>query len=278
MHRGSFPAPAGRGKIVIDGRDLYTSDVTQRGSAPDRHAGLQRPNPFPDDVDRRERSRWKRLNGKRLGKATAEQIVEKALPAPNLCGQRSKTGLWPGMSLVWRPQQRLRSAPSPSSPRSLLMMRVRSALDPDSTSAIEDLDPGAQRELYDRHRDSTTCSRLPGSRDDCLFNPCGRRLPLVARRVWRNGQDLSNPDNPRPRLKHLGSIHDPWPQVSTRSLGRGAAIERVRDASRRWTAKILRQPHAIVERSEALRERSCLTVARELRELRVFVMRELKAP
>ncbi len=128
------------GKVLVEGQDLYGADMDPVDVR--RMVGMvfQRPNPFPTMSIYDNVLAGQKLNSKRMKKSDADGIVEAAL---------RKAGLWtevkerlnrPGSSLSGGQQQRLCIARAISvEPEVLLMDEPCSALDPISTSVIEDL-------------------------------------------------------------------------------------------------------------------------------------------
>ena len=128
------------GKVLIDGQDLYGADMDPVNVR--RMIGMvfQRPNPFPTMSIYDNVLAGQKLNSKRMKKSDADGIVEASL---------RKAGLWtevkerlnrPGSSLSGGQQQRLCIARAIAvEPQVLLMDEPCSALDPISTSAVEDL-------------------------------------------------------------------------------------------------------------------------------------------
>jgi phosphate transport system ATP-binding protein len=135
-----IPGARVEGKVVIDGQDLYGADVDPVDVRRQIGMVFQRPNPFPTMSIYDNVLAGNRLNAKRLKKSDADVIVEKSLKSANLWEEVKDRLSKPGMGLSGGQQQRLCIARAIAvEPEVLLMDEPCSALDPISTSAIEDL-------------------------------------------------------------------------------------------------------------------------------------------
>ncbi|WP_300047436.1 phosphate ABC transporter ATP-binding protein PstB [Nocardioides sp. P5_E3] len=135
-----IPGARVEGKVMVDGQSLYDSAVDP--VAVRRQIGMvfQRPNPFPTMSIYENVLAGNRLNSKRMKKAEADDIVERSLKGANLWNEVKDRLNKPGMGLSGGQQQRLCIARAIAvEPQVLLMDEPCSALDPISTSAIEDL-------------------------------------------------------------------------------------------------------------------------------------------
>src|SRR3954449_830789 len=135
-----IPGAHVEGEVLLDGDDLYGADVDPVQVR--RQVGMvfQRPNPFPTMSIRDNVLAGVKLNNKRISKADGDELVERSLRGANLWNEVKDRLDKPGMSLSGGQQQRLCIARAIAvSPEVLLMDEPCSALDPISTSAIEDL-------------------------------------------------------------------------------------------------------------------------------------------
>ena len=135
-----IPGARVEGKVVIDGQDLYAPNVDPVGVR--RAVGMvfQKPNPFPTMSIRDNVAAGLKLNGKKLRKATMDELVERSLQGANLWNEVKDRLDKPGAGLSGGQQQRLCIARAIAvQPDVLLMDEPCSALDPISTLAIEDL-------------------------------------------------------------------------------------------------------------------------------------------
>ena len=135
-----IPGARVEGKVTIDGEDLYGPDMDPVNVR--RMIGMvfQRPNPFPTMSIYDNVLAGQKLNSKRMKKADSDAIVEKSLRSAGLWAEVKDRLDRPGSSLSGGQQQRLCIARAVSvEPEVLLMDEPCSALDPISTSIIEDL-------------------------------------------------------------------------------------------------------------------------------------------
>jgi phosphate transport system ATP-binding protein len=192
-----IPGARVEGKVVIDGQDLYAAEVDPVQVRRQIGMVFQRPNPFPTMSIYDNVIAGQKLNAKKMKKSEADDIVEKSLRGANLWEEVKQRLNRPGTSLSGGQQQRLCIARAIAvEPQVLLMDEPASALDPISTSAIEDL-------IHELKSDYTIvivthnmqqAARV--SEDTGFFNLAGAGLPgrLVEFNATR--KIFSNPDDP----------------------------------------------------------------------------------
>ena len=135
-----IPGARVEGEVLLDGDDLYGSNVDPVAVRRDVGMVFQRPNPFPTMSIRDNVLAGVRLNSKRIAKSDADDLVEKSLQGANLWNEVKDRLERPGAGLSGGQQQRLCIARAIAvSPDVLLMDEPCSALDPISTYAIEEL-------------------------------------------------------------------------------------------------------------------------------------------
>ncbi|MDO4255238.1 MAG: phosphate ABC transporter ATP-binding protein PstB [Kocuria sp.] len=135
-----IPGAYAKGKVMLDGEDLYgrgVDPVTVRSMV---GMVFQRPNPFPTMSIRDNVLAGVKLNNKKISKADADELVESSLRGANLWNEVKDRLDKPGSGLSGGQQQRLCIARTMAvKPDVVLMDEPCSALDPISTIAIEDL-------------------------------------------------------------------------------------------------------------------------------------------
>jgi phosphate transport system ATP-binding protein len=135
-----IPGARVKGKVVMDGQDLYSPDTDPVDVR--RHIGMvfQRPNPFPTMSIYDNVVAGVRLNSKRMTKSDMDVLVERSLRSANLWDEVKDRLDRPGAGLSGGQQQRLCIARAIAvEPDVLLMDEPCSALDPIATQRIEEL-------------------------------------------------------------------------------------------------------------------------------------------
>jgi phosphate transport system ATP-binding protein len=185
------------GKIVIEGQNMYDADVDPVQVR--RQVGMvfQRPNPFPTMSIYENVLAGSRLNSKRIAKSDADATVEKSLRGANLWEEVKHRLNKPGGSLSGGQQQRLCIARAIAvEPQVLLMDEPASALDPISTSAIEDLihELRADYTIVIVTHNMQQAARV--SENTAFFNIAGAGKPGRLIEMNPTKKIFSNPDEP----------------------------------------------------------------------------------
>jgi phosphate transport system ATP-binding protein len=192
-----IPGARVEGKVVVDDQDLYSPDVDPVQVRRQIGMVFQRPNPFPTMSIYENVIAGMRLNNKKLKKSEADDAVEKSLRGANLWEEVKQRLNRPGASLSGGQQQRLCIARAIAvEPQVLLMDEPASALDPISTSAIEDL-------IHELKTDYTIvivthnmqqAARV--SEDTAFFNLAGAGMPGRLVEMNSTRKLFSVPDDP----------------------------------------------------------------------------------
>lgn len=135
-----LPGARVKGDLYLDDDNIYAPGVDPVTVRSMVGMVFQRPNPFPTMSVRENVLAGHKLNGSRMSKSEADDIVEKALRGANLFNEVKDRMDRPGSGLSGGQQQRLCIARTVAvEPDVILMDEPCSALDPISTLAIEDL-------------------------------------------------------------------------------------------------------------------------------------------
>ncbi len=135
-----LPGARVEGELLLDEDDIYGTGVDPVTVRTMVGMVFQRPNPFPTMSIRENVLAGYKLNGARMSKSQADEIVEGALRGANLWNEVKDRLDKPGSGLSGGQQQRLCIARTVAvKPDIILMDEPCSALDPISTLAIEDL-------------------------------------------------------------------------------------------------------------------------------------------
>ena len=134
-----IPGARVEGKVLLDGEDIYGSQVDPVNVRRTIGMVFQKPNPFPTMSIYDNVVAGLKLAG-RTKKSQTDEVGERSLRGANLWEEVKDRLSKPGSSLSGGQQQRLCIARAIAvSPQVLLMDEPCSALDPISTLAIEDL-------------------------------------------------------------------------------------------------------------------------------------------
>jgi phosphate transport system ATP-binding protein len=192
-----IPGAHVQGKVLIDGEDLYADEMDPVNVR--RMVGMvfQRPNPFPTMSIYDNVLAGQKLNSKRMKKSESDAIVERSLRSAGLWAEVKDRLSRPGSGLSGGQQQRLCIARAISvEPEVLLMDEPCSALDPISTSVIEDL----VHELKEKYtivivtHNMQQAARV--SDETAFFNLAGVGKPGKLVESGRTEKIFSNPDEP----------------------------------------------------------------------------------
>ncbi|MDT4938234.1 MAG: phosphate transport system ATP-binding protein [Pseudonocardiales bacterium] len=128
------------GNVLLDGDDIYASNIDPVDVRRTIGMVFQRPNPFPTMSIYDNVAAGLKLQSGRMKKSELDAVVEKSLRSANLFDEVKSRLDKPGAGLSGGQQQRLCIARAIAvQPQVLLMDEPCSALDPISTLAIEDL-------------------------------------------------------------------------------------------------------------------------------------------
>ncbi len=183
------------GKVMIDGQSLYDPNVDPVEVRRQIGMVFQRPNPFPTMSIYDNVIAGTKLNARKLSKSAADDVVEKSLRGANLWAEVKDRLSKPGVGLSGGQQQRLCIARAIAvEPQVLLMDEPCSALDPISTSAIEDLihELKSQYTIVIVTHNMQQAARV--SEDTAFFNLAGAGLPGRLVEMNSTRKIFSNPD------------------------------------------------------------------------------------
>lgn len=191
-----IPGAHVEGNVVVNGEDLYGTNVDP--VLVRRRIGMvfQRPNPFPTMSIAENVLAGVRLNNRKISKADAENLVESSLTKANLWNEVKDRLDKSGSSLSGGQQQRLCIARAIAvQPEVILMDEPCSALDPISTLAIEDL----IAELKDEYTITIVTHNMQQaarvSDSTAFFNVAGTGEPGRLVEYGPTSKIFSSPDN-----------------------------------------------------------------------------------
>jgi phosphate transport system ATP-binding protein len=192
-----LPGARVEGKVNVDGQDLYDVDVDPVEVRRQIGMVFQRPNPFPTMSIAENVLAGMRLNNKKLSRSAGDDVVERSLRGANLWDEVKDRLNKPGGSLSGGQQQRLCIARAIAvEPQVLLMDEPASALDPISTSAIEDLihELSADYTIVIVTHNMQQAARI--SEDTAFFNLAGPGRPGRLVEMNPTRKVFANPDEP----------------------------------------------------------------------------------
>jgi phosphate transport system ATP-binding protein len=191
------PGARVEGKVVVAGQSLYGDEVDPVEVRRQIGMVFQRPNPFPTMSIYENVLAGLRLNSRRLKRADADAVVERSLRGANLWEEVQDRLGKPGGGLSGGQQQRLCIARAIAvQPQVLLMDEPASALDPISTSAIEDLvhELRADYTIVIVTHNMQQAARV--SENTAFFNLAGPGRPGRLVEMNPTRKIFSNPDEP----------------------------------------------------------------------------------
>ena len=193
-----LPGARVEGQLLLDEDDIYgpgVDPVTVRSMV---GMVFQRPNPFPTMSIRENVLAGYKLNGARMSRSQADDIVEDALRGANLWNEVKDRLDKPGSGLSGGQQQRLCIARTVAvKPEVILMDEPCSALDPISTLAIEDLIAELQKEytIVIVTHNMQQAARV--SQRTAFFNIAGTGKPGRMVEYAETATIFNNPNNPQ---------------------------------------------------------------------------------
>ena len=132
-----LPGARVEGKVVMDGQDLYGSDVDPVDVRRQIGMVFQRPNPFPTMSIYDNVIAGNRLNNNRMKKSESDDLVESSLRGANRWTEVKDRLDRPGSSLSGGQQQRVAIARALAmTPKVLLCDEITSALDPELVGEV----------------------------------------------------------------------------------------------------------------------------------------------
>ena len=192
-----IPGARVEGEVLLDGDNLYGPGVDPVTVRSQIGMVFQRPNPFPTMSIYDNVLAGNKLNATKLKKSEGDTIVERSLRAANLWNEVKDRLNKPGMGLSGGQQQRLCIARAIAvEPQVLLMDEPCSALDPISTSAVEDLihELKADYTIVIVTHNMQQAARV--SEDTAFFNLAGVGKPGRLVEMNPTKKIFMNPDDP----------------------------------------------------------------------------------
>ena len=184
------------GAVLLDGEDIYGSQIDPVGVRRTIGMVFQRPNPFPTMSIRDNVVAGLKLQGVR-NKQELDEVAQRSLEGANLWSEVEDRLDKPGGGLSGGQQQRLCIARAIAvAPDVLLMDEPCSALDPISTLAIEDLIAELKKEytIVIVTHNMQQAARV--SQDTAFFNLAGQGRPGRLVEMNPTAKVFSSPEHP----------------------------------------------------------------------------------